>query len=278
MTKRNVIRLAVRRFFNEPEPLPEPAPAPTPAPNPAPNPAPQPRTYSETEYNRLVNSKLAEEKRKSAEANKKVVEQLQSLQQNVQLTEQEKASLQAQIDELQATYRSAEETKKIELEKQQNKYDKDTKLLAVERDSWRTRYENNMIDVDITNAAVVHEAVSPEQIKAFLRPLTRCVEKLDEANKPTGQYVTRVKFEDTDADGKPVILDLDTAAAVKLMRDRANRFGNLFKNTTNGGTGTLVNPNPVSGNGVSDIMKMSPQEYLKNRDKIHAEMRASGGK
>lgn len=229
--------------------------------------------YTEADFNRLVNQKVGDARRTAIEQNKKTVEQLQALQKNQQLSEEQKQNLQLQIEELQATYRTAEEVKRTEIEKLTKKYDSDTTKLKEESSAWRNRFENNMISVDINRAAIKYKAVSPEQIEAVLRPSTRVTEELDAAGKPTGNFVSKVKFRDVDGEGKPVELDLDTDAAVKTMSERPTRFGNLFNNATNGGTGQSPNTLPM-GNGTFDLERMSPEEYRKNRGAIHAQMRA----
>lgn len=242
------------------------------------NPTQQERTYTQSEFDKLFNSKTAEEKRKFQAQNQQTVKQLEELKQNQSLTQKEKEELQQRIDELTATYRTAEEVKKSEIEKLNKKFNDTKTTLEQERDGWKNRFEKNTIRVDIANASVKYNAVSPEQIEAFLTPITRCVEVMDDAGKPTGKYTSKVKFEDFDAEGKPISMDLDVDAAVKLMRERTTRFGNLFKNITNGGTGSLVNNNPGNGAGNLDINRMSPSDYKKNRENIHAQLRAQQAK
>lgn len=244
---------------------------------PPPAPVTQPRMYTEEQHNALANRLLADERRKLTEGNRKTVQQLEEVKKSQSLTQEQRDALQIQIDDLTATFRTAEETKKLELDKWQNKYDTDTKKLKIESNEWRTRFESRMISVDINRAAIENKAVSPEQIEAFLRPITRVTERLDEAGKPTGDFVTKVRFEDTDAEGKKVMLDLDTSAAVKLMSERGSRFGNLFHNATGGGTGQAPITLPLV-NGRLDIERMTPAEYKKNRPAIHQQMRAAGQK
>jgi hypothetical protein len=233
---------------------------------------PTQRTFTQTELNNLIQARVSDVQRKAAEANKATVERLQALQQDQQLTQQQRDTLQAQIEELQAMYQTAEETKKLEIDKLSEKYKKDTSTLAKERDTWKSQYDSHFVEVAISRAAVKYDAVSPEQIEAFLRPITKVTEKLEDG-KPTGRFTTRVRFEDTDAEGKPIVLELDADAAVKLMRERPNRFGNLFKNATGGGTGTTINPNP-GGSQSLDISRMSPADYRKNRTALFEQMRA----
>lgn len=271
-----ILSRAARRFF-EGESGAAPAGGTTavvepPAPAPAPAPTPPGRTFTQVELNNLVQARVAEVQKKAADTNKKTVEQLQTLQQDQQLTQQQRDALQSQIEELQATYRTAEETKKIEIDRLTEKHTTTVKKLTDERDTWRRQHDSNMIEVAISRAAVKYDAVSPEQIEAFLRPLTRVAEELDAAGKPTGKYVARVKFEDVDAENKPLALELSTDDAVKLMRERTNRFGNLFKNTTSGGTGAVINPNPGGGPSLN-LANMTPAEYRKNRPAIHQKMR-----
>jgi len=90
---------------------------------------------------------------------------------------------------------------------------------------------------------------------------------MDDNGEPTGMLAPKVKFPDTDKDGKSVILDLTVTEAVKRMKELTDQYGNLFKGTAAGGIGGSTVP---TTGGKIDISKMSQEDYEKNRAAIKA--------
>lgn len=250
--------------------------------SPPPPPPPPPAAGSgglnfNTEQQNHINRLLAEERRKTQEqartANQKTIQELETLKQNQNLTQQEKDSLQRQIEELQNQYRTKEEQQQTEYTKLQKKYNDDTKVLTTERDTWKNRFERRVITVDLRDAAKEHKAVDPEQIEALLGPKTTVVEELIDG-KPTGNLVSRVRFTGRGQDGKPVQLDLSPSDAVKAMKEWPEKYGNLFESESRGGLGQNNSGGAAqnAGGGIPDLERMSPQDYQKNRQKIREQM------
>lgn len=245
----------------------------TPPPNPNPNNVDPNRKYTQQEFDALLNRRLAEDRRKGEEKNRQIAAELSSLRESANLTEAQRRDLENRIEQLNAEYRTAEEQKRLDQQKAQEKYDRDTKKLSEERDSWRTRHDANLINGDIVTAAAKHEAFNVNQIVAILRPMTKVVERMDSAGKPTGEFISQVKFHGKDRDGKPVVLDLTVDDAVKAMKDMPEDFGNLFKSTSVNGLG-MTSGNGASSNGrLPDIDNMSLQEYQRRRAEIHGAIR-----
>lgn len=245
-------------------PTPEPTPTPTPTPTPAPNPQPPAGFVSQDVVNRLL--KQAEDK--ARQEKQKMLNDLEALRQSANLTEQDKNNLTTRIEELQASLQTKEQQAQSEMQKLQKKYELDTTKFREEGDRWKARYEEKLKSVDIAVAAEEHKAYSAEQIDAILRPMTQVVDEMDEQNKPTGNFVTKVNFLGEDKEGKPVKLVLSPKAAVKAMSEMA-KYANLFHNPSNGGIGAQPSS---GGNGsrLPNIDNMTPEQYRANRAAIRA--------
>lgn len=275
MIRNLLIPVNVRRFFegesdntgNQNPATTTGAGAQNPNPNPAnPNPA-TPKTYTEQQFNELLNRKVAEDRRKTEERTKQLVQELNTLRESTNLTQQQKEDLQRRTEELESTYRTAEEQKKMEIGRLEEKFNTETTKLKKDRDTWETRHNDLLTSVDINRAAQKYGAFDPDQIEAILRPWT----KVTETN---GVYTPKVKFPALDREGKPVVLDLTIAEAVKAMVEWPDKYGNLFKSTANKGLGSGTNGSS-NGNIRLDLESMSPQQYKENREKVHAQLRAS---
>lgn len=183
-----------------------------------------------------VNTMLAKEKRKTQEAQKRLAQELEKAKQDVALSDEERAELSRQVEDLETKYLTIEERAKQAADKAKDQHDGTVKDLVTERDMWQQRYTSATIDVEITQAANANKAIHTEQIAALLRPVTKLVEKLGEDRKPNGVFESRVAFNDTDKAGKSIILDLSVTEAVKRMTELPN-YGNLFVNGKAGGLG-----------------------------------------
>lgn len=192
-----------------------------------------PKTFTQEEVNRF----LAAEKRKQQEQNDKTVKELQALKQAKGLTDQEKASLEDRIKALQSEGLTKEQLLQKEKEKIKTELNEQLESSRKETQVWKERFVNQKIVQEINSAASSNGAFDSEQILALLFPKTSVVETLDDEGKPTGEYNPRVKLADVTADGKPTTLDLSVPEAVKLMKGKPDKYGNLFKSTASGGLG-----------------------------------------
>ncbi len=257
-----VNRISGNLFFEGDPPAPPTPPPPPPPPSPA-------RTFTQDEVNRFV----SQQHKALLDKNQELVGQLEALQQNKSLTEEERTNLQTQIDQLKSTYETKEQQAKIQYDKDKKKWETTEKTLSTERDAWKTRFEQTGIDNEIATEFAA-DAINIAQIRAILKPVAKYTEVLDEG-KPTGRYQTTVDFEGRDTKGNPVPLKgISLKDAKKAMLEQPDLYGNLFKNTANGGTG--VSPAGTASNGkIGDIDKMSPAEYAKHREEIRSKMAES---
>ena len=212
-----------------------------------------------------VNTMLAKEKRKTQDAQKRLAQELEKAKQDVALSDEDRTELSKQVEELERKYMTIEERSIQAADKTKGQHDSAIKDLVTERDAWQQRFTSATIDVAITQAASANKAIQTEQIAALLRPFTKLTEKLDEDNKPNGTFESRVAFNDTDKNGKPIVLDLSVPEAVKRMSELSN-YGNLFVNGKSGGLGGVGN----SGKRTNDAELL---EKAMNDSALYRELR-----
>lgn len=201
---------------------------------PPPPPAPS-KMFTQEELNKI----LAEDKKKWEQNNQKLVDELKAIQQKATLTAQERAALSDRLEKIQSEMLSKEELARREKEKLQREAEAKEKTLQGELNSWRTRYNDELIMRGLLDASSdpEHPAISPEPIAAMLRPLASVTEEIGADGQPTGRYVAKVKFTDVDKSGAPVTLDLSPKEAVKRMSEQEKYF-HLFKGKGVGGSGS----------------------------------------
>ncbi len=209
-----------------------------------------------------LNAMMAENKRTLTKQNQELVNQLESIKSQYNLTAQEKEELQGKIDQLQEQYMSKEELAKRQQDKLQKDYNKQLEDTKQQSEFWRTQYATSTIQRSLQDAALEAEAY-PHQIVDMLGSKTQLVEILDEG-KSTGKYKPVVKFNDKDGDGNPVTLELTPAEALKRMKELPDLYGNLFKGTATSGLGATGNSNNKAGSITIEDLK-DPVKYAKWR-------------
>lgn len=219
------------------------------------------KSFTQDEVNKII----ATERKKHEERTKKSVADLETLKKSKSLTDAEKATLQSKIDELQTSLMTKEELAKKEQSKLLNQHKKEVESISGERDTWRDRFTTNEILRTISDAAHANKAFNPNQIIAILRPITTLKEVTTEDGSPTGVFEPRVKYPDTDKEGKKVTLDLTVPEAVKRMKEMTDVYGNLFTETAAGGLGMSGGTAPK---GPVDFKNMSIEQYLKQRESL----------
>lgn len=216
------------------------------------------KTYTEKELNELLEA----ERKKFADSNKKLLDELNALKTKTDLTVKEREELDAKIEALSNELLTKEELAAKEREKLTKTHAKELETFQKERDMWRSRYTEATIIRAISDAATSHNAVSAEQIVAMLRGNTT-LEEVQEDGKPTGDFIPKVKYNDIGKDGKPVVLNLSVPEAVARMKD-TEKYYNLFKGEGTGGTGSTNRPN-TKARSLAELAK-NPEEYRKARE------------
>lgn len=218
------------------------------------------RTYSQEEVERMIQA----EKTRADELARKAVSELETHKKNATLTVAQKEALQKQIDELNAQVMTKEQLSKQEREKLVNKYEADLKMTSTERDTWKDRFAKSTVQRALTDAASKHDAYDVEMFLALLGPKTQVVEEKDDQGN-IKDFKVKVKYDDRDKEGKPIVLDLDPEQAVKQMKDNSEKYGYLFRGHTNAGVGGQAS---TGGMKNIDVTNMSPAEYAKYRTEI----------
>lgn len=236
-----------------------PAPPP-PAPSPAPPAPPPDKTFTQEQVDTMV-SETAKKHQTQAQ---KALEELDAIKTKAQLSETERVELNERIDTMKNQLLTKEELAKKDKDKLLANHTDELKLVTIERDSWKSRYTESTIIRNITDEAVANKAFVPEQVVNMLWNDTNLIPVLDSDDKPTGELQARVKFPDVDKEGKPCILDLTIAEAVKRMTE-IEKYYNLFKGEGTGGMGLNNRP---SGKNL-DIRKIAtdPAAYREARKK-----------
>lgn len=232
--------------------------APPPGTPPAPPPPPAPRVYTQDELNDIVKKerKQYEEKLATQIAN------AETLARSAGLTEQERKKALEHVDQLKNELLSKEELAAKERKRLAEEHETTLKGVTSERDTWKLNFEVEKVSTDIAKASNKYKAVAVEQMEAQLKPWTAVVAETDKDGKPTGKHVARVRFPTVDKNQAPITLELSVDAAVKLMSETPERFGNLFESGLKGGLG-------MGGGSVNrtakDIKDMDPGEYRRLR-------------
>lgn len=204
-----------------------------------------------------VNKMLAADKRKHQAQLQKVEQQLQSLTQNTQLSQQERTELEASLEDVRKQLRTKEQQAAIEKRTLEEGYK--TRLTEAEKKAqeWETRYTTETISRSLTDAASKGDAFSPDQIVELLRSKTKLVD-----GKPM------VDFEDTHAEtGERITTQLSPSDAIKRMRELSTVYGNLFKSNVVSGIGGGGAGSGVGGTGKVNVKSLTPEQYRELRAK-----------
>lgn len=224
------------------------------------NPPPQDdKKFSQKDVDKIV----ADERRKQEKKFQDTITQLEALKENKNLTERQQAELQTRIEEMQTSMLSKEEQAKREQEKIKKESENKINDLTKDRDGWQNRYVTSEIRRSIMDAATEAKAFSPEQLVRLLQHDTKMTQILDEAGKPTDEWIPKVKIVDT-KDGKPVTLELTVPDAIKLMKDQPNKYGNLFESGVSGGLGVSSGAGGGKGDNEPPRDPVRYREWRKN--------------
>lgn len=211
-----------------------------------------------------LNNVLKREKEKFRKDREKLTKQLEDLR-SASMSSEQKEALENQIEELRSQTLTVEERARHQLTKAQKDAQAALDSETTKAKTWESRYHDLKIGHEIVSAASSHEVLpgGVELVESFLRPKTRLVPDLDDEGKETGTYTAKVKFNDTNKEGKAVVLDLPVADAVKRMKELPEKFGSLFKGSANGGVGG----NTGTPGKKPNVAGMTTAEYMEARKK-----------
>lgn len=176
------------------------------------------------------------------------------------LTEQERADLNQQLNIVRGEAKTKEVQAAEEKKALEEKYKADIEAKTKESETWATLFRESNVTRDLQGAAVAGDAYNAEQIITLLKPMTKMVEIPDEkTGKGTGRYRTVVEFPDKD----PVTGDIVPTAktpeeAIKRMRELPEKYGNLFKSNVRSGIGANSSADSYMGaGGTVDLQRLA---------------------
>jgi len=214
-----------------------------------------------------INTLLAKERREYQKKMQSTAEELEMIRSKSKLTDADRKTLESRIESMRNEYLTKEELYKKEQDKLKNQHTKEVENLSKEAESWKSRFTSSSIDRAIIDACIhpEHEAYSTKQVVALLRPNTRLIEELNEAGEPTGVFLPKVKFEDADKHGTPVVLELSPKEAVKRMSEMEEYY-NLFKEGGVGGVGRFTKKGGTDGKlDAAKLARENPAKYRQLR-------------
>lgn len=208
------------------------------------------KTFTQDEINRL----MAEERRKNQAILTKAEQNYTAQLANFKGSDEDKARLQEELDNLQAQSRTKEEQAKIELARASDAHSRAMKAEKDRADRYEKMYTESTIARELTDAAAAAGAFSPSQVVTILRGNT----------KLTSDGKVVVDFIDKAVDGgEPVAKQFSPKDMVARMMELPDDFGNLFRSTNTGGLGGSGSGSaPLGTNGKVDLNKIDGKRYL----------------
>lgn len=213
----------------------------------------------------FMNRKIAEEKRQAQQQNQRTIDELKKLQLAAGTTEQQKNELQNRINELNRQFLSKEELAKQEADRAAKEFQQQLNQHKTEAEKWQKMFYESTITRSLMDGAAEFEAFNANQIVDLLKNKTKLVHEKDVDGNETGNMIPRIQLQESDSDGKPMLLDLTVKEALQKMRNTPDRYGNLFKSTLAGGLGQ--GGNQGAGKKKVDPAKMTTQEWMEFRKK-----------
>lgn len=212
-----------------------------------------------------LNSVLKKEKEKFRAEREKLITQLEGIQNDAKTTNETKAALETQLEELRRQNMSAEERARLEKAKLEKDYTGKLAEKETEANQWRQRHNDLQTGYSITSAASVHGVVATGVpfLESYLKPRSKLVEVVDAGGKGTGQFDTKVSLTVPDKDGKPLEVEYSIGDAVKQMKDMPEQFGFLFASAAASGLGAGTG---TPGKKIN-VAKMTPEQYMEARKK-----------
>lgn len=211
---------------------------------------------------KLINTRFAKQKSE----NETLVKQLETIKQRADMTAQEKAQIESQIERLKTEHMSKEEIQQREYKTSLDRLSSEAKAANESAAKSKTLLEKYVINAELTNAASAAKAYRSSQIVSMFTGSSKVVPQMDAEGKPIPDAF-QVKMT-LNLDGKA--LEVTPAEAMKLLKESAD-YANLFAGEGNGGLGN----NGQSKTGEIDAAQIqkwmeSGEEYTKHRTEIMA--------
>ncbi len=237
--------------------------------------------FNTEQVNKIVQERLAKERKRQTEENKKLQSKLEEVLATQSLTEEERASLQSTIEDMRKQSRTKEEQAKHEKRQLQEEYENRLKDAVDKAGYWEAEYRSQTIKRSLMDAAVKHDAFMPTQVVTILKEYTKLVKPVDEAGKPVegASLEPMVDLPDIDAeDGKAIITQRSPDEAVARLKELQP---NLFKANVVSGVGGNSSTGGVTPgrDGKVDVSQLSTAQFMelykKNPELVGARKRRS---
>ena len=224
--------------------------------------------HDQKTVDQIVEDRLNRDRKSREGKNSELIKKLESLQEAAGTSEEQRQSLETQLETLRTDGQTKEQQQVRETARAQKKHEKDLQEATTERDFWKDQFSGQMLQTTIRAAATEHEALpqAHDQLVAILGSKNaRIVEGKAEDGKPNGEFHSVVTFQDKDDDGKAIVIDdMPVSDAIKRMKDLPDLFGNLFKTSANGGAGGSTQGGGSPGS--KDFATMSMSDYREARN------------
>lgn len=254
-----MIRIKTRTYFDDPPAVPPPPPPPPP---PA-------KTFTQADVDKM----MAEHRKGLQKTNEDLVAQLETWRNKANLTEQEKADLDARIQTLSQQHLTEAQRLQQQVERAEKKYKEETEALTQDSRKWRGSYEKLLVTNGILAGAQKHQAANAGQLEAMLLPKAKVVEEVGDDGKPTGNFVAKLPVTILDPKTKKMVtVELPIEEAIGEMRkDPTN--ANLFLVDGKPGFGGDPNVGGGAGGGQVDWAKLTPLQHREMRKKLGLDKR-----
>lgn len=220
--------------------------------------------FNTDQVNKIVQERLAKERKRQSEENTKLQKKLEEVLANQSLTEEERSDLQQTIEDMRKQNRTKEEEAKHQRRQLQEEYEKRLKESVEKAAYWENEYRSQTINRSLMDAAVKHDAFLPTQVVTILKEYTKLVQPRDENGKPIegAGLEPLVDLPDVDAeDGKAIITQRSPEDAVSRLKELQP---NLFKANVVSGVGGNSSTGGVAPgqDGSVDLSKLSTAQFM----------------
>lgn len=226
-----------------------------------------------------VNEFLAKDRRAQQAKLKKQQEQFSKMEKQLETFiarekegSQERMQLEADLEELRATQRTAEQQREHEAKRAAEKHQRELEEARGAATNWETMFKKSSIDRAILDAANEHNAFNANDFIALLGPRAEMREQKDKDGNPTGQLVPMVAIDVQDEEtGEMLRAWKSPSEAVKAMKEQPEQHGNKFRDsviagigggtaTSSGGKGSAqVDPTKLSMEEKARLFKENPE-------------------
>ena len=225
------------------------------------------KTFTQDDLNRVVEERLLREKKKGEEKYRDLEGRYTALLDNQNLSTEERAKLEENLEDVQKQLRSKDEDAKHHLNKVQEAHAAELAKAKKAAESWEEKFFKTSIDRSLLDAASTNDAYNSSQVVSLLRPMTKLRAVVDEVTgQETGDYETVIDFKDRDDKGLEVITQRSPTETVKRMKELSD-YANLFKSNVVSGVGANSATGGIApgAKGQIDVNSLTAEQYAKIR-------------